>query len=114
MRYGSDTWDSLPAESHAASLIEILKFFNLAGGVVFRAEGKVGTAHAGAVIVHFDESHPTADDLNPHGVGSGIDAVFDEFLDDGSRPLHHFPGRHTTRQRIIHQMNSWLFNSGFW
>ena len=114
VRHGGDAGDSFPAEPHAASLVEILKFFDFAGGVIFCAEGEVGAAHAVAVVVHLDEGAAAADDFDAHGAGAGVDAVFDEFLDDGGRSLDHFPGSHATRQRVIHQVNGRLFSGGFW
>ena len=54
-------------------------------------EGDAGIfrRHAAAVIGDADVRRPAVADLADHVAGSGVEGIFQQLLDNGSRALHH-------------------------
>ena len=55
----------------------------------FQAQEKIVTAHAFSIIRHAYQGLPAVSNGDGNFLGPRIDAVVDEFSDDGSRPFNH-------------------------
>ena len=87
-----DAGQRLAAKSHRGDGRQVLGALDFAGGVAFQRKQRVVAAHAGAVVGHADEAAAAGPDFHGDFPGLGVEGVFDEFLDDAGRPLHHFAG----------------------
>jgi hypothetical protein len=85
-----DARDRLTPESKSGDGGEVGTFPDLAGGVALQREQGIGAIHSGTVITHTDVTCPTALKLYGDAMGSRIDGVLDQLLDDGGGTLHHF------------------------
>ncbi len=54
---------------------------------------RVVAHHAGAVVGQPDQLAPAGFDLQPELRRTGVERIFEQFLDDAGRPLHYLPGR---------------------
>ena len=81
--------------------VEQVAAVDLAGRVAGQCQRQISSHHAVAIIGHPDQG------LAAIGIGNidpprpGIQRVFDEFLDGGRGPLHHFARRNTVDRRLI-------------
>ena len=109
VRDRSNTGQSLTAEPQLADGEQILHLHQLAGGMPLQAQGGIRLAHAAAIIRHLDERDTAAAQLHSHTVSAGINAVLHQFLDHGSRTLHHLTGSHLAGKDITHEVNVLFF-----
>ena len=58
-------------------------------------EGQQGIVaqHAAAVVDDADQAPAAGFHFDAHVGGAGVERIFQQFLDDGGGPLHHFAGR---------------------
>src|SRR5262249_39250460 len=56
-------------------------------------EERVVAEHAAAVVDDADEAASAGFDVDAQVRGAGVQGIFEELFDDGSRPLHHFARR---------------------
>ena len=91
-RHRSDAGQRLAAETQADHLLEILEAGDLAGGVAGQRQRQLRGSNAAAVVAHPDQPHPTLLHFDGDASRSGIQAVFQQFLDDRRRALDHFAG----------------------
>ncbi len=71
---------------------EVIESGDLAGGVAADRERQLLGGDAAAVVAHAHEADAAALDVDLDAVRAGIEAVLDQLLDDGGRPLDHFAG----------------------
>ena len=91
-RHGGDGRQGLAPEAHGADGLQSPLVTELGGGVPQKGHPGVLRRHAAAVIGDADAGGASI--LDGHGdvFGSGIQGVFHQLLDDGSRALHHLAG----------------------
>jgi hypothetical protein len=98
-----DAGQGLTAKSQGGDVKQIVDAGHLAGGVAGKGADGIIRLHALAVVTHGDQADAGVFQLDADVPGAGVDGVFNQFLDDGSRPLHHFAGgdlvRHFGRQQ---------------
>ena len=73
---------------------EIVGLPNLGSGMALKRETGIGIGHALAVVSHLNGSAPGINHQHIDDCSTGIDGVFDQLLDDGSRTLNDFAGRY--------------------
>src|SRR5258708_23534435 len=93
MRDGRNRWESFSAEAKGSQLFEVFKGTQLGGGRAIERERGGLAAHAGAVIGHADAAAARPPDIDRDLRRSGIETVFDEFLEDAGGPFDDFAGR---------------------
>jgi hypothetical protein len=87
-----DAWDGLAAEAEGGDAGEVGGVGDFAGGVAFEAEEGVVAAHAGAVVGDAEEGAACGEGFDGDAGGAGVDAVFDQFLDDAGRAFDDLAG----------------------
>lgn len=79
---------------------QVLFGANFTGGVAFEAEEGVLAIHAGAVVNDLDERRATTLHMDLDMEGARVEAVFDQFADDGCRSFDHLTGSHLAGKSI--------------
>src|SRR6478752_3677104 len=88
----ADRGQRFAAEPERAHRFEVLKAGDLAGGVPRQRQRQFRRTDAAPVIAHPHQSDPTALDVDLDAARPGIEAVFDDFLDDRGRAFDYLPG----------------------
>jgi len=84
-----DGGQRLAPESKRVDAVQVGVAGQLAGGVAFQSQQTVLAGHAVAVVGHPDQPTATVGDLKADVRSSGIQGVFDQFLDHRGRTFHH-------------------------
>ena len=71
---------------------EIIRVFDLAGGMTLQAQKCIVLAHAVTVIGHLDESFAALLYLDKDFVSTGVEGIFYQLLDDRRGSLNDFTG----------------------
>src|SRR6516165_7581678 len=66
----------------------------------FERQQRVVVGHPVPVVNHADHPLPAHLCLDSHGRGTGVQGIFEQFLDDGCRTLHHLARRDPVRHRL--------------
>ena len=91
-RHGSDRGQRLAAKAERADGLQIIERGDLAGRVTGQRQRQFRGRDAAAVIAHAHQADAATLDVDFDAPGAGVQAVFDDFLDDRRRPLDHFAG----------------------
>ena len=89
---GCGAGQGLAAKAERLDAIEILGSRDLAGGEAADGEPQVVGRDARAIVLHDDALDAAVLDHCPDGTRARVEAVLDQFLDDGSRPFDDFAG----------------------
>ena len=73
----------------------------------FQRKNRVFGAHAAAVVFDLEEKLSSALDSNRDPLGSGVEAVFNQLLDDRRRIFHDFSGCDLIDHRLREADNFW-------
>ncbi len=93
LRNGSDRRQSLAPESHSVEIEEVVGLADLRRGMALKSQARVGLGHAFAVVDDLNGSTSGIDYGDIDVLGTGVDSVFDEFLDDRGGALDDLAGR---------------------
>ena len=93
---GSDRSQRFSPEPQGLNAVQILRRSDFAGSVTGEGHADVGRLDAAAVVGYPKRSQAAVPDIHSNGSGSGVHAVFHQFLDGGGRALHHFAGGNLT------------------
>jgi len=81
--------------------------------MTLKTQQRIVPVHAAAVITHRNKAGPSAGEIHPNSGRSGVQAVLDEFLDEGGRPLNNLARRNLARNVIRQKANfSHTWNGG--
>ena len=87
-----DGWQSLAAKAEGRDGEQVFDIDELAGGVALKRQERIVAQHAAAVVGDADQAAARVLDIDAYFGGTGVERVFEEFLDDGGRPLDYFAG----------------------
>ncbi len=79
---------------------QVLYVAEFAGGVSLESEQRVVAQHAAAVVRDPDQMAAAGFDIDFELGCAGVQRIFDQFFDDGSRTLDHFSGCDLVRDRV--------------
>ena len=68
---------------------KIFGVFYLGGGVALKGQQSIIAHHAAAVIGHLDELFAATFNLNFNAGGPGVEGIFQQLFQDGSRALNY-------------------------
>jgi len=100
MRDGGDTGQRLAAKAQAGYTLEIFQRRYLAGGVTGKRERKVILGDAAAVVGNADLPDAAIGQLCRDFRRSGVEAVFQQFLEGGGGPVDHFASGDLADQEV--------------
>ena len=103
---GADAAQRFAAIPQRGNRLEVRLAADLAGGVFFHRQGQFFRDDAAAVVLHGDQHLAALPQFHVDGRRAGVEAVFDQFLDDGKRPLDHLAGGDLARKPVGQSMNS--------
>jgi hypothetical protein len=83
---------SLASETEALQLLQILDVDQFARRVALKGQLRIFGAHANAIVFNGEKSFPAFLIMDANVVGTGVEAVFNELLDDSGRSFDHFTG----------------------
>ena len=87
-----DGGQGLPAETVGQDRVQVGGLRYLGGSMSLEAEPRLLRSHAAAVVDHLDQGLARILDDDADRAGSGVNGIFQKFLDDRGRALDHFPG----------------------
>ena len=102
-RDGADGGEGFAAEAHGGEIEEIVGAADLRGGVALECHAGIGGRHAAAVVNDLYEGAARILDEDADLRGAGVDGVFHEFLDHGSRALYDLAGGDLVGHRVGQQ-----------
>ena len=117
---GGDGGQCLTTEALGGDVEQIVGAPQLGGGVPLEAEPCILERHSLAVVDNLYQSPAGILDDELDVGGTGIDGVFQEFLDDRGRALHHLTGGNLVGHGIgqkfddIHRSGGWLLAISYW
>ena len=88
-RYRTDRRQRLAAKTHGHNRFQIVEGDDLAGCMAAQCQRQVVLANATAIVTHAQQLYTALLGINVNAVGTGIQGVFDQFLDDVGRTLDH-------------------------
>ena len=93
LSYGSDRRQSLTTESHGMKVEEVVGLTDLRCSMALKGQASVGLRHAFTIVDDLNGRAPGIDDSDVDMLGTGVDSVLDEFLDDRGGALDDLAGR---------------------
>ena len=117
---GGDGGQCLTTEALGGDVKQVVGTPQLGGGVPLEAEPRILERHSLAVVDNLYQSPAGILDDELDVGGTGIDSVFQEFLDDRGRALHHLTGGYLVGHGIgqkfddIHRSGFWLLAFNYW
>src|SRR5690606_6283189 len=105
--HGGDAGQGLAAEAQGGDRFEVVEIGDLAGGVAAEGQGQIIGLDAGAIVPHPDQLDTPSVDVDVDAPGTGIQAVFHQFLDHRGGTLHHFAGGDLVGKAGAEQLYSW-------
>ena len=87
-----DGGQGFAAEAQCADGSKVFGAAELGGGVAQKSSSGVLRFHTAAVVGQAQEGHAAVPDLQGHLGGSGINGIFQKFLDNAGRPFHNLTG----------------------
>ncbi len=91
-RHRGDGRQRFAAKAESRNGEQVLDVVQFARGMAFEGQHGVVAQHAAAIVDDADETAPGVFDLDADAGSARVDRVFEQFLDDGRGPLHHFAG----------------------
>ena len=93
LRYGSDRRQSLATESHGMEVEKIISLTNLGRSMALKGQTRIGLGHTFTIVDDLDGRTSGIDYGDVDVLGTGVDSVLDEFLDDRGGALDDLAGR---------------------
>ena len=94
------------AETERGDGEEVFDARQFRGGVALEGEHGVIAQHAAAVIGDTEQAAAAGLGFDGDGGGTGVERIFEEFLDDGGGPLDDFAGGNLIRNGVREDANS--------
>ncbi len=111
-RHRTDGGQRLTTKPQTVNGFQILQITNLAGGVTSERQRQVIGGNTTAIVTHAQQLDATLLDIHVDAGSTGIQAVFQEFLGNRSRPLDHFAGGNLVGQPRAEQLDTTQFGHG--
>ncbi len=73
--------------------------------MTLKTQQRIVPVHTAAVITHRNKAGPSAGEIHPNSGRPGVQAVLDEFLDEGGRSLNNLARRNLARNVIRQKAN---------
>jgi hypothetical protein len=97
-----DRVEGLPSKSKRAHPpLEVVDRADLARRMLLDGAADPLLGHALAVVCNPDQIGPVAGNAHVDAIGTGVQTVFDKFLDHGGRPFDHLAGRDLRDRRVV-------------
>ena len=80
-RHAGNGCQCFAAEAQRVDAVQVIRLFDLAGGMADKRRGNVFRLNAGAVIADLDQLNAAGFNADRHLRSSGIDGVFQQLLD---------------------------------
>ena len=84
------TRQGLTPETVGGNALQLIHATDLAGGVAGDSQFQLFGGYAAAVVLNADEGLAAVVQPYVNAFGTGIEAVFNQFLDHAGRAFHHF------------------------
>ena len=91
-RHRGDRRQRLAAEAQRRNREQIVGGAQLGRGVALECQKRVVVHHAAAVVDDADHALAARFDFDAHGIGAGVERVFEQLLHHRGGPLDHFAG----------------------
>ena len=104
-RYAGNGSQCLAPETQRVDAVQVVRFFNFAGGVADEGRRDILGINAGAVIADLDQLYAAGLDADGDLRCTGVDGVFQKLLDHRCRALHHLTGGDQLRGMLIQNMD---------
>ncbi len=92
-----DAGQGFAAEAQGVDVGQVLGLAQLARGVAVESHRQVAFGDALAVVGHTDEAEAASAHFDRYLAGPGVEAVLDQLLHHGRRPLHDLTGSYESR-----------------
>ena len=119
-RHAGNGCQCFAAETQRVDAVQVIRLFDLAGGMADKRRGNVFCLNAGAVVTDLDQPDAAGFNADRHLRGSGIDGVFQQLLDHRRRPLDHLASGNQLGGVLIQNMDHchgvpslWFFGAGY-
>ena len=100
-RHRGDGRQRLAPEPQRGYRGKIVSTGDLAGGVARHRELQLGGGNSAAVVADARETHAARFDFDFDTLRAGVEAVFNQLLDDGRRPLDDLAGRDLIDEVVV-------------
>ena len=90
--HGTDTGQGLAAKAQGGHPFQVIQIMDFTGGMACDGQRQIVFFHPRAIVPNPDQLDATLLHFHIQAPGAGIQAVFQQFFDDGRRALHHFTG----------------------
>ena len=104
-RYAGNGSQCLTPEPQRMDAVQVIRLFNFAGGVADESRWDILGINTGAVIADLDQLYAAGFNADGDLRCTGIDGVFQQFLDHRCRALHHLTGGDQLRSMLIQNMD---------
>ncbi|VFT25795.1 Uncharacterised protein [Pseudomonas aeruginosa] len=108
-RYRTDRGQRLATEAEAHHPLQVFQLADLAGGVASQGQRQVVGGDAATVVAHSQQLDAALLDLHINAPGTGVKAVFQEFLGHRGGTLDHLTGGDLVRQPRTQQLDTRCF-----
>ena len=108
---GCDTGQSLAAKTKRRHIDQILRTADFTGCMTQYSHTDICFRHPRAIVAHPDFSYSACLNFHFYTPRSGIQRIFNQFLDYGRRPVYHFTGCDFINGGIVKQFNNGRFHS---
>src|SRR5258706_102296 len=100
-----DARQRFAAKTEARDAFEIVERGDFAGGMARDGQAQLRLADAAAVVADFEELGAAGRELHANVVRAGVEAVFEQFLQRGRRPLDNFSRGDLVDQKVGQHAN---------
>jgi len=104
-RHRGNRSERFAAEAHGRDGLEVLERADLAGGMARERVAQVGFRDPLAVVLHLDAPRAALVERDADLGGARVQAVLEQFLQDGRRSLDHLAGRDLAHEKVRKQAN---------
>ncbi|MNJ40388.1 hypothetical protein D3C77_352840 [compost metagenome] len=104
-RHRADRGQGFTPETQAHDPLQVLKIANFAGGVTGQGQRQVIGSNAAAVVAYPQQLDAALLHFHINAPGTGVQAVFQQFLDHRCRALDHLAGGDLVRQPRAEQFD---------
>ncbi len=102
----TDTRERFAAKSQTGNVFEIIEIGDLAGGVAAEGQPEIVLDDASTIVTNTDELAATLFDVDLDTVGTGIETIFQQFLDHGGGSFNDLAGGNLVRQALAEKGNA--------
>ncbi len=91
----------LAAEAQGGDAVQVAFLMHLAGGVTQEGRRHIFAGNTTAIIRNTHIGHAAVTDLHCDMARTGINGIFQQFLDDRGGPLNHLAGSNQLRHMLV-------------